>query len=79
MPTRGDVVWAADPFRPDSGNPRPWLVVSRDTLPFGDAESIAVACTTQSHHLESIAVPSAAWLAGEPQVGSHVLPGPWRH
>lgn len=74
MVTGGDVVWAVDPFRPGTADPRPWLVVSRDSLPFGDEEAIGVACTTQSHHQESLAVPSDAWETGEPETRSHVLP-----
>lgn len=74
MPTVGDVVWAVDPFRPNSGNPRPWLVVSGSSLPYSESESIALALTTQSHHRESREVPSDAWRSGEPEARSHVLP-----
>lgn len=74
MAERGTVVWAPDPFKTDGGNPRPWLVVSDDRLPYPDAESIAVAFTTQSHHPGSLAVPGDAWIRGEPKQQSHVLP-----
>jgi len=74
MTERGTVVWAPDPFNADSENPRPWLVVSGHSLPYPDEESIAVALTTQSHHTESVRVPSDAWLRGEPRDRSHVLP-----
>lgn len=74
MAARGEVVWAPDPFKSDGGNPRPWLVVSADQLPYPDEESIAVAFTTQSHHPGSFAVPSEAWVQGEPGTQSHVLP-----
>jgi len=74
MADRGAVVWAPDPFKTSSGNPRPWLVVSGDRLPYPDEESIAVAFTTQSHHPGSFAVPSDAWLRGEPNQESYVLP-----
>ncbi len=74
MTSRGTVVWAPDPFKTDSGNPRPWLVVSDDRLPYPEEESIAIAFTTQSHHPDSIAVPSNAWVRGEPDQRSHVLP-----
>lgn len=74
MAERGDVVWAPDPFKSDGGNPRPWLVVAADALPYPDEESITVALTTQSHHPGSFAVPSDAWLRGEPGTQSHVLP-----
>jgi mRNA-degrading endonuclease toxin of MazEF toxin-antitoxin module len=74
MPERGTVVWAPDPFKTDSGNPRPWLIISDERLPYPDQESIAVAFTTQSHHLGSFTVPSDAWVRGEPNQQSHVLP-----
>ncbi|TQQ82725.1 hypothetical protein EGH24_04575 [Halonotius terrestris] len=74
MPERGTVVWAPDPFATDGGNPRPWLVVSDETLPYPETESIAVAFTTQSHHSGSIVVPSEAWVRGEPSQQSYVLP-----
>lgn len=74
MPARGTVVWAPDPFAADGGNPRPWLVISDETMPYSDAESIAVAFTTQSHHPGSVTVPSEAWVRGEPAQQSYVLP-----
>ncbi len=74
MTDRGEVVWAPDPFKADGGNPRPWLVVSREQVPYSEEEAIAVAFTTQSHHPGSFAVPSEAWVRGEPGQGSHVLP-----
>lgn len=74
MPDRETVVWAPDPFKTGSGNPRPWLVISDDRLPYPDTESIAVAFTTQSHHPGSLTVPSDAWIRGEPNQQSYVLP-----
>jgi mRNA-degrading endonuclease toxin of MazEF toxin-antitoxin module len=74
MTDRGTVVWAPDPFDPDSENPRPWVVVSGRNLPYPDEGSIAVALTTQGHHGESIRVPSDAWLRGEPHERSFALP-----
>lgn len=74
MADRGTVVWAPDPFKTGGGNPRPWLVVSGERMPYPDEESIAVAFTTQSHHGGSVAVPSEAWVRGEPDQQSHVLP-----
>ena len=74
MTERGEVVWAPDPFETDGGNPRPWLVVSGERVPYSEEESIAIAFTTQSHHLGSFAVPSEAWVRGEPGQGSYVLP-----
>jgi hypothetical protein len=43
-------------------------------MPYPDEESIAVAFTTQSHHPGSFAVPSDAWVRGEPGQQSFVLP-----
>jgi len=74
MADRGTVVWAPDPFKTDAGNPRPWLVVSGERMPYPDEEPIAVAFTTQSHHAGSFAVPSEAWISGEPGQQSYVLP-----
>ena len=74
MAERGEVVWAPDPFKSGNGNPRPWLVVSTDRLPYPDEESIAIAFTTQSHHPESFEVPSEARVRGKPRTQSYVLP-----
>ena len=74
MTDRGMVVWAPDPFKATGGNPRPWLIISDERLPYPESESIGVAFTTQSHHPGSMAVPSEAWIHGEPNKQSHVLP-----
>lgn len=74
MASRGAVVWASDPVNPERGNPRPWLVVSTDRLPYAEEESIVAAFTTQTHHPGSIAVPEEAWIRGAPRRSSHVLP-----
>lgn len=74
MPTRGEVVWARDPFRAGGSNPRPWLVVANEALPYPEEECIAVALTTTSHHRGSLRVPGAAWTRGEPSGRGYVLP-----
>jgi len=74
MVTRGDVGWAPDPFTTDSGNPRAWLVLADESLPYPDQESMAVAFTTQSHHPGSFAVPDEVWTSGNPGTQSFVLP-----
>lgn len=74
MTERGDVIWAPDPFAADEANPRPWLVISTDRMPYADEESIGVALTTQSHHPGSFGVASTAWNSGEPSTASYVLP-----
>lgn len=68
------VVWASDPVEPDTGHPRPWLVLSGDRMPCSDEEPIAVAFRTRSHHPGSFAVPSDAWIRDEPGQQSYVLP-----
>ncbi|MDY6774835.1 MAG: hypothetical protein SV253_01905 [Halobacteria archaeon] len=42
---RGDVFWAPDPFR-DGSNPRLWLLLASDTLPYPNEEYICAALTT---------------------------------
>lgn len=79
MVGRCNVVWAPDPFKSgdrgsDGSNPRPWLVLSADRLPYPDEEAIAVALTTQTHHPGSFPVPSDGWVRGEPPTTSYVLP-----
>jgi mRNA-degrading endonuclease toxin of MazEF toxin-antitoxin module len=70
----GTVIWTPDPFKTDAGNPRPWLIVSGERMPYPDEELIAVAFSTQSHHAGSFTVPSEAWIQGEPGQQSFVLP-----
>jgi mRNA-degrading endonuclease toxin of MazEF toxin-antitoxin module len=74
MADRGNVVWTPDPFKTDGGNPRPWLVVLGERMPYPNEESIAVAFTMQSHHPGSFSVPSEAWVRGEPGQQSYALP-----
>lgn len=42
---KGDVFWAPDPFRQGS-NPRPWLVLAAEHLPYPGEEYVCVALTT---------------------------------
>lgn len=42
---RGDFLWAPDPFRPGS-NPRLWLVLASETLPYPGEEYVCAALTT---------------------------------
>lgn len=41
----GDVVWAPDPYRSGS-NPRLWLVLAADSLPYAGEEYVCAALTT---------------------------------
>jgi hypothetical protein len=74
MADSGTVDWAPDPFKTDGLTPRPWLVVSGQSMPYAAEEPIAVAFTTQAHHPGSFAVPSEAWVRGEPGQRNYVLP-----
>jgi mRNA-degrading endonuclease toxin of MazEF toxin-antitoxin module len=74
MAKRGEVVWAPNPFDVENSNPRPWLVVSTDRIPYSEEECMVVALTTQGHHSGSIQVSSEDWLSGEPDRDSYVLP-----
>lgn len=73
MGRRGEVVWASDPFR-DGANPRPWLIVAAESLPYPASDCIAVALSRQSHHPGSISVSSDDWITGYPNTSSFVLP-----
>lgn len=42
---KGDVFWATDPFRPGS-NPRLWLVLASESLPYPGEEYVCAALTT---------------------------------
>ncbi|WP_197424719.1 hypothetical protein [Natronomonas sp. CBA1123] len=44
---RGDVFWAPDPFR-QNANPRLWLVLAADSLPYAGEEYICAALTTSN-------------------------------
>mgnify|MGYP000462190247 FL=1 len=75
MADRGEVVWAPDPFRSEGeSNPRPWLIISNDSLPYPDEECIGVALTTASHHRGSVRVASDDRVKGDPEGDSYVLP-----
>lgn len=45
--TRGDLVFAPDPFK-SGANPRPWLIVSDDEMPF-PGDLLCVACTRSEY------------------------------
>jgi mRNA-degrading endonuclease toxin of MazEF toxin-antitoxin module len=42
---RGDVFWAPDPFR-EGANPRLWLVLASESLPYAGEEYVVAALTT---------------------------------
>jgi mRNA-degrading endonuclease toxin of MazEF toxin-antitoxin module len=55
---RGDVVWAADPFR-EGGSGRPWLVVGGSATPFHGDQFICVAITSKGYHEEAVSLHDA--------------------
>jgi len=58
----GDVVWAPDPYRSGS-NPRPWLVLSADAIPYRGEEYICTGLTL-SDLPANVAVTESDWIAG---------------
>ena len=69
---RGDVVWAPDPFRSGS-NPRLWLILAADILPFAGQEYICAALTTSNFDANYRV--GDAWISGSnPAVDSFCSP-----
>lgn len=70
--SRGEVWWG--PALHKSGPAyRPWLVVSDQSHPFSDEESIVVAMTTRDHP-DGIVVPDEAWVRGGSETDAYVSP-----
>lgn len=55
---RGDVIWAADPFR-EGNSGRPWLVVGGSATPFHGDQFICVALTSKGYHEEAVSLQNA--------------------
>lgn len=58
----GDVFWAPDPYNA-GGDPRPWLVLASDTLPYTGEEYICAGLTL-SDLPDNIEVREQDWAAG---------------
>lgn len=82
---RGDVVWGIDPFKRDSdGNedddgtgglvPRPWLVISTQSVPFHPEQYLCLTLTTRTWHDEAIPIPRSGWVVGGAPESTSVLP-----
>lgn len=68
----GDVVWAPDPFR-DGANPRLWLVLAAESLPYPGEEYLCAALTTSD--LPANHEVGDAWEAGrDPSTSSYCSP-----
>lgn len=68
----GDVVWAPDPFNPGS-DPRPWLVLVADGLPYAGEEYVCAGLTLSDLE-ENVRVQPSAWDAGAPDRTSYCSP-----
>ena len=58
----GDVFWAPDPYNA-GGDPRPWLVVTADSLPYSGEEYICAGLTL-SNLPDNIELRTTDWVAG---------------
>jgi len=65
---RGDVVWGIDPFKSnDDGSgivPRPWVVLSDESVPFHPEQYPCVTLTSRTWHERSIPIDEDDWLEG---------------
>lgn len=69
----GDVVWAPDPYN-TGGDPRPWLVLAADTLPYAGEEYVCAGLTL-SDLPDNVAVTTDHWVAGnDPAKTSYCSP-----
>lgn len=71
-PERGDVWWGPALFR-GGGAYRPWLLVSHDSHPFGEEESIVIGLTTKEHP-EGLEIDSERWVEGGSSKRSYASP-----
>jgi hypothetical protein len=70
--SKGDVFWALDPFKPGS-NPRLWLVLAAEQLPYPGEEYLCAALTTSD--LPANVEVGDAWLVGRnPETRSYCSP-----
>lgn len=58
----GDVFWAPDPFNAGS-NPRPWLVLAADNIPYAGEEYICAGLTL-SNLPDNVELGDDDWIAG---------------
>ena len=70
---RGDVLWSSDPYKDDPDAGRPWLVVSNETQPFRDEQSMTVALSTSGHE-QARPIDPNDWIDGGLPRQSYALP-----
>ena len=69
----GDVFWAPDPYT-TGGNPRPWLVLTAETLPYAGEEYVCTGLTLSDLHA-NVEVTDTDWVAGnDPSSTSYCSP-----
>lgn len=69
----GDVFWAPDPYTTDD-NPRPWLVLAADNIPYAGEEYICAGLTL-SNLPANIEVSNSDWVVGnDPKETSYCSP-----
>ncbi|MFB6084194.1 MAG: hypothetical protein ABEJ94_08120 [Halorientalis sp.] len=80
------MVWGIDPFKQDSTvnddpahrnsgvAPRPWLVISTESVPFHPEQYLCVTLTTRTWHDESIPIPEDGWVDGGAPTETAVMP-----
>jgi hypothetical protein len=69
----GDVFWAPDPYN-TGGNPRPWLVLAADNIPYAGEEYVCAGLTL-SDLPENVEVKDEDWVAGnDPETTSYCSP-----
>lgn len=69
----GDVFWAPDPYN-TGGNPRPWLVLAGDTIPYAGEEYICAGLTL-SDLPDNVEVKDDDWVMGkDPDKTSYCSP-----
>lgn len=69
----GDVFWAPDPYNA-GGDPRPWLVLAADAIPYAGEEYICAGLTL-SDLPDNVEVGEEDWMAGnDPSTTSYCSP-----
>ncbi|MFB6235654.1 MAG: hypothetical protein ABEH81_12370 [Halopenitus sp.] len=69
----GDVFWAPDPFNSGS-NPRPWLVLAADSLPYAGGEYVCAGLTL-SDLRANVEVKDEDWVVGnDPDLTAYCSP-----
>lgn len=68
----GDVVWAPDPYN-HGADPRPWVVLVADALPYAGEEYVCAGLTLSDLE-ENLRVPASAWDTGDPDRTSYCSP-----